>query len=196
MMKKLTLAVGFLMILGGSAVTTYATPADPGVNFIKDLPSVAIIQDADFTISPLGTMAPPSACTLMQAGYPTAKTLSCSFEGAVSDGGYGVAITKLTLVVGVPSGVSCMAVASSDFHDCSVTTTATTSTITFSDGSIPYLGTFGLQFMGFAADTPFSGSALLSPEPGSLILMLTGGVILLFVGRKLKATGKRQRLTT
>ena len=71
----------------------------------------------------------------------------------------------------------------------------TLAVVTFSGGLIKYNTSFALSFDGFPPNTDFGGAASLTPEPNSLILMLTGAV-LLFVGWKRKRTSKRQPLAT
>jgi hypothetical protein len=185
----------FLIILGSSAIAANAqTPVDPEVIFKKDPPADAPITQVDFTIVPLGNPAPPAGCNLIEGGS-TFGTSGCSFINVIDINSEGEAIGQLTLDVSISSGVTCMTVALADFSSCHVSSSPSGSVITFSGGSIPFEDVFGLGFVGFPAGTSFEGSASVTPELNSSILMLTGAVFL-FVGWTLRRTAKRQPLAT
>jgi len=194
---KIAKALCFLMFFGSSAIAAYAqTPVDPLVVFEKDpLVPLPIVIGTFVISSKTGDSPGTSPCVLTQGGLPPNSSSACAFTDDINIDGTGFGITQLEFDIGVnPSTVNCMSIFIADFASCSVTSNGSGGTdVTFFGGTgITYGTSFGLAFNGFPANTDFNASTeLVSPEPSSLILMLTGAV-LLFVGQIRRRTGKRQ----
>jgi hypothetical protein len=190
----------FSILFGVSAIVAYGqTPVDPKVIFEKDPGAPVSIVTPDFTISsPTGDSPGTSACGLAQGSLMNTSP-SCSFKDEINLNGVKYGITQLVFDIAITPDelVTCGLINLADFSTCSVVTMddGTLAVVTFSGGLIKYNTSFALSFDGFPPNTDFGGAASLTPEPNSLILMLTGAV-LLFVGWKRKRTSKRQPLAT
>ncbi|HEY6293955.1 MAG TPA: PEP-CTERM sorting domain-containing protein [Terriglobia bacterium] len=189
-MKIFCVALLSVLILGltAPAKADRLPGGDPRVRTGGGLPLIpeanyyvpAGIIDQSFTIeSPSGTSPASSPCVLMQGGITTVSP-GCLFENDISVDGVGEAIVSLVFdVTGVnASTVTCGFLAGSPFAGCSVVPLGSLgpegAQITFDDGSIPFHTDFSMQFTGFPQDSSFGATAALTPEPGTLALLLGG----------------------
>ena len=151
----------------------------------------ASIITTSFTIeSPTGTSpGVDSAFLLFQFGTLTSTSPACFFENNINPSGAGEAITQLSFdISGVsPGTVSCGFLTGSPFAGCGVSPLAGGGTeVQFTQGSIPYHSDFTLEFQGFPKNTSFTATASPTPEPASIVLLLSGAGAL-FVRRKLRS---------
>jgi hypothetical protein len=136
-------------------------------------------------------------CILSQGGVSTTSP-DCFFENDITINGVGQTVDSLTIeALGIaPSTVDCGFVAGSPFSDCGVGALpdGQGTAVTFDSGSLPFHGDFTFGFGEFPSDFQFSVQAGLSstvvPEPGTLALLLSGGLGLagLLVRRQVRAS--------
>lgn len=164
--------------------------AAPSFATTSTMAPAAIITTSFDIVSPTGTSPGTSPCDLMQ-GTITTVSPDCFFQNQITVNGAGEAITMLTFdAVGVdPSTVNCGFLTGSPFSACGVDPLGTNGTqVTFSDGTIPFGSDFTLDFEGFPANFDFGTTATATtPDPGTLTLVLAGGLALL-VRRRLRTS--------
>ncbi len=152
--------------LGASSVAALAQPMGAPAGIIT--PSFSIQ-------SPSGTSPGTSPCVLIQGPFMTTSPL-CYFENDISTDGVGDTISELTFdAFGIsPSTVTCGLLLGSPFASCSVNSIPGGTEVDFTDGSIPFHDDFTLQFDGFPKGFTASGTATVTPEPGTMALLLAG----------------------
>jgi hypothetical protein len=195
-LKVLLLAVSVaLMAPLAYAGTISGDPGDPVVKTggsppvgLPDVP--AGIVSFDFSIeSPSGNSPATSPCDLIQGNIRTVSP-QCFFQNDISVNGVGQTLTMLTFdALGVnPNTVSCGFLSGSPFTQCGVDPLSNNagSEISFFGGSIPFGTNFTLDFAGFPTDYTFGGTAS-TPDPGTLSLMMLGGLATLLVRRRILA---------
>jgi hypothetical protein len=133
-----------------------------------------------FTVeSPSGTspvtLPGGSPCILIQGPFMTTSP-NCYFQNDMTTNGVGDTITSLTFdAFGVnPSSVECGFLTGSPFSSCTVEAISGGTAVDFTGGSIVYGQDFTLAFVGFPKDFSFGSSATVTPEPGTLVLLLAG----------------------
>jgi len=153
----------------------------------------ASIITTTFSIeSPSGTSPGTSPCVLIQGGIMTTSPL-CRFQNDISQDGFGESISMLTFdAFGInPSTVTCGFLSASPFTQCGVDPLGTSGTeISFYDGLIPYGAEFSLDFAGFPKDYTFGTTASVSPDPGTLSLVIIGGLGVLIARRMRTASSQ------
>jgi len=141
----------------------------------------AIITTSFDIVSPSGTSPGTSPCDLIQ-GTITTVSPNCFFQNQITVNGVGEPIGMLTFnALGVDSStVNCGFLSGSPFTQCGVDPLGTNGTeISFYDGIIPYGADFTLDFEGFPKNFSFGTTASVTPDPGTLGLVLIGGLALL-----------------
>lgn len=149
----------------------------------------AIITTSFDIVSPSGTSPGTSPCDLIQ-GTITTVSPNCFFQDQITVNGVGEAIGMLTFdALGVdPSTVNCGFLSGSPFTQCGVDPLGTNGTeISFYGGTIPFGSDFTLDFEGFPKNFSFGTTASVAPDPGTLSLMLAGGLALLLARRRMRA---------
>ena len=198
---KLNRALWVMILAGlaGLSATTAKAQGDPFINQAGDPPwnnePLSIITGNFSILSPSGTspvtLPNGSPCVLMQGGL-SEPTLECYFKNEIVDSlGNGLAVTDL--IFDLPNisedSVSCSVSIGEDPSDFGTCTPAVdesdsdSTTVTFSDGSIPYDTAFFLELGGFPADFTTSVIAV-TPEPGTLPMFGMGLIALLGLTRK------------
>lgn len=141
----------------------------------------AIIITSFNIVSPSGTSPGTSPCDLVQ-GTITTVSPDCFFQNQITVNGVGEDISMLVFdAVGVSSStVNCGFLSGSPFSQCGVDPLGTNGTeISFFGGTIPFGSDFTLDFEGFPANFTFGTTASTVPDPGTLSLILAGGLALL-----------------
>jgi len=150
--------------LGASGVTALSAAAPAG------------IITASFDIqSPSGTSPGTSPCMLLQGPFTTVSP-QCYFENDVTSDGAGDTITELTFdAFGVsPSSVTCGMLSGSPFTSCGVDAIPGGTEVDFTGGSIAFHQDFTLEFDGFPPGFTTVDTAAITPEPGTMALLLAG----------------------
>jgi hypothetical protein len=167
-------------------------------SFVLTAAAPAGIITATFTIeSPSGTSPGTSPCLLIQ-GTTMTTSPKCYFENDITTDGVANTITSLTFdALGInPSTASCGFLAGSPFTVCGVDAIPGGTAFDFSGGSIAFHQDFSLSFEGFPANFDFSTTATITPEPGTLFLLLPGlGSLVLFRRRTSRAARRQARLS-
>lgn len=183
-----------------AAVTSFALagtipPGDPNVKTGGGGPSYpsasAAIITLDFSInSPSGTSPGTSPCGLIQ-GTITTISPACLFQNDITLNGVGLDITSLVFdALGIdPNTVSCGFLTGSPFLQCGVDPLMgnTGTEISFFDGLIPFGSDFSLDFVGFPQNFTFGTTANPTPDPGTLSLLVIGGLSALLARRRIAA---------
>jgi hypothetical protein len=152
--------------LGASSFSALALPASAPAGIIT----------SSFTIkSPSGTSPGTSPCALIQGGV-TSVSPQCYFENDIQTAGVGDTITELKFdALGIsPSTVLCQDLSGSPFSACMVRAITGGTEVDFTGGSIPFHNDFTLQFDGFPANFSSQATATITPEPGTMALLLAG----------------------
>jgi len=189
----LVVACGVLAIFSTAVVKADQTSgSDPRIQIGGDpssAPAGLVTSSFDIT-TPSGTSgildsSPTTAgpCILTQGGLSTTSP-DCLFENDMTVNGVGETIYSLTIdAVGIsPDTVTCANLATSPFSDCGVDPlpSGQGAAASFDVGSIPFHSDFTLGFGEFPADFEFTVQAGLTstvvPEPGTLALLLSGGL--------------------
>ncbi|HEV2177325.1 MAG TPA: PEP-CTERM sorting domain-containing protein [Terriglobia bacterium] len=197
-LNRILLSALLVLLCSGVALADNALGGDPvvktggggGLAPTGSLGSVpAGIITTSFTItSPSGTSPGTSPCILTQGNIMTTSP-QCLFENDIALNGVGVTITSLIFdAPGIdPNTVMCGFLTGSPFLGCGVDQLEGGGTeISFFDGSIPFHADFTLDFEGFPQNFNFGGTAI-TPEPGTLALLL-GGIGTLLGRRRSCAT--------
>jgi hypothetical protein len=101
----------------------------------------------------------------------------CYFQNNINPNGVGQTITELTFdVFGLPSGdvPTCDNLPRSPFSTCGVDIISGGFEVDFTGGSIPFDGSFTLNFDGFPKNFESQSTATTTPEPGTMALLLAG----------------------
>jgi hypothetical protein len=152
-------------------------------------PAAIIIQNFSI-LTPSGTSPGTSPCDLLQGTINTVSP-TCLFQNDISVNGVGQSLTMLTFdALGVdPNTVNCGFLSGSPFSQCGVDPLMGNegTQITFFQGSIAFGSNFTLDFEGFPQNFTFGSTATTTPEPGTLGLLMLGGLAAMLAGRRVRA---------
>lgn len=130
-----------------------------------------------FTIeSPSGTSPATSPCILMEGTFSFTSP-QCYFENDIETDGNPDTIGELTFEFpadSISGPVTCSELTGSPFSNCSVSEVSGIYQVDFTGGTIPFHSDFTLDFAGFPTDFSPATTATVTPEPGALVLLLTG----------------------
>jgi hypothetical protein len=156
-------------------------------------PEPVAITSINFEIeSPSGTSPGTSSCFLIE-GEMQFESPQCYFENEIQTNDQKYTIVGLTFeAFGVGEhALTCGFLPGSPFSSCGVDPIQGGAEASFDEGSIPYFGTFTLDFAGFSQNfvSPSVATVVSSPEPATAVLLLAGLALLWLGGRRRAGSG-------